>query len=83
MRWGGMNGRQRICAYRVLTGKPEGKRPLGRPTCKWYIKIYFTETGWDGMDLARDKDKWRALVMCNERSGSIKFWESLHKLRNN
>jgi hypothetical protein len=39
-------------AYRILVGKPEGKRPLGRPRCKWVdsIKIGVREIGWDGMD---------------------------------
>jgi hypothetical protein len=39
-------------AYRILEGKPEGKRPLGRPRRKWVdsIKMDLRETGWDGMD---------------------------------
>jgi hypothetical protein len=46
-------------AYRILVGKPEGKRPLGRPRRRWVdnIKMYFREVGWDGMDwidLAQD-----------------------------
>jgi hypothetical protein len=46
---------------------PEGKRPLGRPRRRWVdnIKIYLRETGWDGMgwiDLAQNRDQWRALV---------------------
>jgi hypothetical protein len=54
-------------AYRVLVGKPEGKRPPGRPRHRWVdnIKIDLTEVGWDGMDwinLAQDRDQWRALV---------------------
>jgi hypothetical protein len=54
-------------AYRILVGKPEEKRPLGRPRCRWVdnIKIDLREIGWDGMDwieLAQDRDKWRALV---------------------
>jgi hypothetical protein len=54
-------------AYRILVGKPEGKRPLGRPRRKWVdnIKIDLRSTGWDGMDwidLAKDRDRWRALV---------------------
>jgi hypothetical protein len=38
-------------AYRILVGKPEGKRPLGRPRCKWVdnIKMAFREIGWDGV----------------------------------
>jgi hypothetical protein len=48
-------------------GKPEGKRPLGRPRCRLVNNIIMdlTEIGWDGMDwinLAEDKDQWRALV---------------------
>jgi hypothetical protein len=39
-------------AYRILVGKPEGKRPLGRPRRRWVgnIKTYLREIGWDGMD---------------------------------
>jgi hypothetical protein len=52
---------------RILVGKLEGKRPPGRPGRRWVdgIKIYLRETGWDGMDLinlAQDRDQWRALV---------------------
>jgi hypothetical protein len=38
-------------AYRILVGKPEGNRPLGRPWCRWVdnIKIDLIEIGWDGM----------------------------------
>jgi hypothetical protein len=48
-------------------GKPEGKRPLGRPSCSWEdnIRMDLRETGWGGMDwivLAQDRDQWRALV---------------------
>jgi hypothetical protein len=48
-------------------GKPKGKRPLGIPTCRSVdnIKMYLRETGWGGMDwinLAQDRDQWRALV---------------------
>jgi hypothetical protein len=54
-------------AYRILVGKPEGKRPLGRPRRRWVdnIKRDLREVGWDGMDwidLAQDMDQWRALV---------------------
>jgi hypothetical protein len=43
-------------AYRLLVGKPEGKRPLGRPRRRWAdnIKIYLLEIGW----IAQDRDKW-------------------------
>jgi hypothetical protein len=54
-------------AYNIVVGEPEGKGPLGRPRRRWVdaIKMVFREIGWDGMDwinLARDKDQWRAIV---------------------
>jgi hypothetical protein len=54
-------------AYRILVGKPEGRRPLGRPRRRWVdnIKMDLGEIGWDGVewvDLAQDRDHWRALV---------------------
>jgi hypothetical protein len=54
-------------AYRILVRKPEGKRPLGRPRCRWEnnIRMDLRETGWGGMDwidLAQDRDQLRALV---------------------
>jgi hypothetical protein len=54
-------------AYRILVGKPEGMRPLGRPRHRWVdnIKTDLGDIGWDGtdwIDLARNKDQWRALV---------------------
>jgi hypothetical protein len=54
-------------AYRILVGKPEGKRPLGRPKRRWVdnIKMDLGEIGWDGMDgidLAQDRDQERAVV---------------------
>jgi hypothetical protein len=51
-------------AYRILVGYPEGNRPLGRARHR-NIKIYLREIGWDGgdwIDLAQDRDQWRALV---------------------
>jgi hypothetical protein len=53
--------------YRVLVGKPEGKRPLGRPRHRWEdnIKLDLREVGWgcrEWMELAQDRDRWRALV---------------------
>jgi hypothetical protein len=52
---------------RILVGKPEGKRPLGRPRRKWVenIKMDLRDIGWDGIDwidLAQDMDQCRALV---------------------
>jgi hypothetical protein len=54
-------------AYRILVGKPEGKRPLGRPRRMLVsiIKMDIRELGWDGVDwidMAQDRDQWRALV---------------------
>jgi hypothetical protein len=53
--------------YRLLVGKPEGKRPLGRPRRRWMdnMKMDLLEIGWGGVDwigLAQDKYRWRALV---------------------
>ena len=53
--------------YRVLVGKPDGKRPLGRHRRRWEdnIKMDLQEVGCEGMDwieLAEDRDRWRALV---------------------
>jgi hypothetical protein len=54
-------------AYRILVGRPEGRRPLGRPRRRWEdnIKMDLKDVGWGGMDwidMAEDKDRWRALV---------------------
>jgi hypothetical protein len=60
------NGEKRN-AHRILVGKPEAKRPLGRPRRSWVdnIEMDLRETGWDGVDwidMAQDRDQWRALV---------------------
>ena len=69
MRWAGhvahMGERRGI--YRVLVGKPEGKRPLGRPRHKWEdnIKMDLQEVGcgvMEWIELAQDTDRWRAFV---------------------
>jgi hypothetical protein len=66
-------------AYRILVGKPEGKRPLGRPRRRWVdnIKMYLKEIGWDGVDwieLAQGRDQWRALYEHgDEPPGSLKL----------
>jgi transposase len=67
MRWAGYVARKETRnAYRILVGKPEGKRPLGRPRLGgWTILNILREIAWDGMnwiDLAQDRDWWRALV---------------------
>jgi hypothetical protein len=54
-------------AYRLLVGKPEGRRPLGRPRRRWVdnIKMGLLEIGCggvDSIDLAQNMDKWRAFV---------------------
>jgi hypothetical protein len=54
-------------AYRILVGKPEQKRPLGRPRRRWVdnIEIDLREIGWDGVywiELAQNRDQWRTLV---------------------
>jgi hypothetical protein len=54
-------------AYRILLGKREGKRPLGRPRHGWvdYVKTDLRKTEWGGMDwtdLVQERDQWRALV---------------------
>jgi hypothetical protein len=55
-------------AYRLLVGKPEGWRPLGRPRRRWLdnsIRMDLVEVGWGDVDrigLAQDRDRWTALV---------------------
>jgi hypothetical protein len=53
--------------YRLLVGKPEGRRPLGRPRRRWFDnirmnlgKVRWGDVGW--ISLAQDRDRWRALV---------------------
>jgi hypothetical protein len=53
--------------YKVLVGKPEGKRPRGRPRCRWGggIRMALREIGWGSVEwihLAQDWDQWRAFV---------------------
>ena len=69
MRWAGHVARmgEDRGVHRVLVGKPEGKRPLGRPRCRWEdnIKMDLQEVGegrGDWMELAEDRDRWWALV---------------------
>jgi hypothetical protein len=69
MRWAGHVGRMREKrnSYRLLVGKPEGKRPLGRPRLRWVdnIRMDLREVGWGDVDwigLAKDRNRWKALV---------------------
>jgi hypothetical protein len=69
MNWAGHVARMREGrgVYRVLVGKPEGKKPLERPRCKWEdnIKMSFQEGGCVGKDwieLAQDGDRWQTIV---------------------
>ena len=69
MRWVGhvLHMGERRGIYTILVGKPEAKRPLGRPRHRWEdnIKIDLQEVGWGGMDsikLAQDRGRWWELV---------------------
>jgi hypothetical protein len=69
MRWAGHVARmgEKRNANRLLVGKPEGKRPLGRPTRRWVdnIRMDLGEVGWGDVDwigLAKDRNRWRVLV---------------------
>ena len=69
LRWSGHVARMEQCrnAYKVLVGKPEGKRPLGKPRCRWKdnIKMDLREMCYnlgDWIALAEDRDRWRAYV---------------------
>jgi hypothetical protein len=62
MRMGDVRG-----AHNILVGRPEGRRPLGRPRCRWEdnIKMDLRETGFGDVDwthLAQDRDRWQAVV---------------------
>jgi hypothetical protein len=69
MRWAGHVARmgEERNVYRVLVGKPEGKRPLERPRHRWEdgVKMDLRDIGWGGVEwihLAQDRDRWRAVV---------------------
>ncbi|KAJ4451751.1 hypothetical protein ANN_03222 [Periplaneta americana] len=89
LRWAGhvaVMGESRN-AYRVLVGRPEGKRSLGRPRRRWEdnIKMDLREVGYgdrDWINLAQDRDQWRAYVNGNEPPGSLNaIFQSNHQLR--
>jgi hypothetical protein len=66
-------------AYRILLGKPEGKRPLGRARLRWVDNIKMDLKRWDGIDWI-DLVQNRVECSCeygNELSGSITCWEGL------
>jgi hypothetical protein len=65
--------------HRVLVGKPEEKRPLGRPRHRWEdnIKVDLQEVGGgcgDWMELTQDRDRWRALVSMLMNKKKKKMW---------
>jgi hypothetical protein len=65
---------ERRGVYRILVGKPEGKRPLGRPRRIWKdnIRMGIQGVGCEGMDwidVAQDKDRWRAFL-----NAVMNFW---------
>jgi hypothetical protein len=66
-----------------VVGKSEGRRPLGRPRCRWLdnIRTDLVEVGWGDVDwigLAQGRDRWRAPCEFGyEASGSIKCWETI------
>jgi hypothetical protein len=65
--WVGQGVWRKRDAYRILVGKPEGKRPAGRPRSRWVdnIKLCLRGIGWDGIDwihYVQKRNQWRALV---------------------
>ncbi|KAJ4435454.1 hypothetical protein ANN_18069 [Periplaneta americana] len=83
LRWAGHVARmgESRNAYRVLVGWPAGKRPLGRPRRRWEdnIKMVLRGVGYDGRDwinLAQDRDQWRAYVRAAMKANKIRIMES-------
>jgi hypothetical protein len=92
MRWEGHVARmgEERKVYKVLVGKPKGKRPLGRPRRRWEdgIRIDLREIGLGGLDwirLAQDMDRWRAVVseVMNLRVLAPRSWFTQNKLTQN
>jgi hypothetical protein len=86
MRWAGHVARmgEERNVYKVLVGKPEGKRPLERPRHRREdgIKMNLRETGWEGVEwihLVQDRDRWRAVVnaVMNLRVLAPRSWFSV------
>ncbi|KAJ4444398.1 hypothetical protein ANN_06190 [Periplaneta americana] len=92
LRWAGHVARmgESRNAYRMLVGRPEGKRPLGRPRRRWEdnIKMDLREMGYDDrewVNFAQDRDRWRAYEGGNEPPCSLKAsnWQPAHSTTNN
>jgi hypothetical protein len=84
MRWVGHVSRmgEKRNAYRLLVGKPEGRRLLGRPRRRWVdnIRMDLVEVGWGDVDwigLARDRDRWRVLVNSGSMLGNYRVSKQL------
>jgi hypothetical protein len=65
----------------LLVGKPEGKRPLGRPRLRWVdnIKMDLGEVGWSDVDwigLAQDRNRWRALVNAHKVMRTVEWMQN-------
>jgi hypothetical protein len=83
MGWSCSTNGEKKNAHILLVGKPEGKKPLGRPRRRWVdnIRMDLGEVGWGDVDwigVAKDRNRWRALVnsVLNLR-GSMKCWETI------
>jgi hypothetical protein len=75
------NGEKRN-AYRLLVGKPEGRRPLGRPRRRWLdnIRMGLAEVRWGDVDwicLGQDRNRWRALVHSVLKLGNYRAFKQL------
>jgi hypothetical protein len=87
MRWAGHVTRmgEKRNVYRLLVGKPEGRRPLGRPRRRWIdnIKMGLLEIGLSVVDwIGLAQDRYSSCERGNEPLGSIKCWETTEWLHN-